>query len=79
MVAINSHHDATCSSLYEQRVLKTGSLIIMGPQNQPEAMSEHLVTLSIICPEMRTFKTIERAEAVILPSWTKCVDEGLIV
>ena len=55
MVAVNSLQDATCSSLYEQRVVKTGSPIIMGPQIQPEAVFAHLVTLNITSPEMRTF------------------------
>lgn len=53
MVAVNSLQDATCSSLYEQRVVKTGSPIIMGIQ--PEAVFAHLVTLNITSPEMRTF------------------------
>lgn len=51
MAAVNSHQDATCSSLYEQRVVKTGSQIIMDPQNQPEAVFAHLVTLNMTCPE----------------------------
>ena len=55
MVAVNSLQDATCFSLYEPRVVKTGSPTIMGPQIQPEAVFAHLVTLNITSPEMRTF------------------------
>lgn len=55
MVAVYSLPDATCFPLCEQRVVKTGRPLIMGPQNQPKAVFAHLVTSNITSPEMRAF------------------------